>query len=343
VTDPLYAFGDIVSTRRAIAPDFLIVGTPRSGTTLVQRLACELPGVRVPPETHFFKRYAPSLLRRRRFPLDADALREEIDFFCRMETSEGLDLDANAVFERLGGRCDGAVELFSAIVRELSGPAKVCGEKTPEHLSWWHPLAGALPQLRFIAVVRDPRAVAASNLQLGWNANVKGSRRTEAHVQLSERWEWDQREVAKAGRELGPARWMTMRYEDVVAGPDAARRRIADFLGLDDGRNLPRAVTASELFRDRERVWKSRAVGPISRDRVDAWRSVLTHSQAADIVAICRAYMVRFGYAGSAPRAVSAFMRIAGLGAPSHLWRLRYRLSRARRRFRTNRALMTRS
>lgn len=36
------------------APAFLIVGTPRSGTTLVQRLASELPGVAIPPETHFF-------------------------------------------------------------------------------------------------------------------------------------------------------------------------------------------------------------------------------------------------------------------------------------------------
>ena len=33
---------------------FLMVGTPRSGTTLLQRLACELPGVGMPPETHFF-------------------------------------------------------------------------------------------------------------------------------------------------------------------------------------------------------------------------------------------------------------------------------------------------
>ena len=33
---------------------FLVVGTARSGTTLVQRLCCELPRVWVPGETHFW-------------------------------------------------------------------------------------------------------------------------------------------------------------------------------------------------------------------------------------------------------------------------------------------------
>ena len=33
---------------------FVIIGTARSGTTLVQRLCAELPGVWVPPETHFW-------------------------------------------------------------------------------------------------------------------------------------------------------------------------------------------------------------------------------------------------------------------------------------------------
>jgi len=48
-------------------PHFAIVGSPRSGTTLVQRLCCELEGVVVPYETHFFSAYLP--VCRPRFPL----------------------------------------------------------------------------------------------------------------------------------------------------------------------------------------------------------------------------------------------------------------------------------
>ena len=37
---------------------FLLTGLSRSGTTLVQRLVCELPEVWVPQETHFWARAA---------------------------------------------------------------------------------------------------------------------------------------------------------------------------------------------------------------------------------------------------------------------------------------------
>ena len=52
--------------------DFLIVGTPRSGTTLVQRLACELPGVGMPRETEFWLGYRSSPLRTASFPLEGE-------------------------------------------------------------------------------------------------------------------------------------------------------------------------------------------------------------------------------------------------------------------------------
>src|SRR5262245_51226417 len=58
---------------------FLIVGTPRSGTTLVQRLATELPGVRVPPETHFFPHFGSDLIKRTSFPLDAGGIEREVE------------------------------------------------------------------------------------------------------------------------------------------------------------------------------------------------------------------------------------------------------------------------
>ena len=43
----------VTSSRMTDRVGFLIVGTPRSGTTLVQRLVSELRGVRVPPRDPF--------------------------------------------------------------------------------------------------------------------------------------------------------------------------------------------------------------------------------------------------------------------------------------------------
>ena len=184
---------------------FLIVGTPRSGTTLVQRLACELPGVRVPPETHFFWWFLPELLSRQGFPLDAAALHKELRIYeagwpgysasteARLErlgidaSAERLGLDADRVVEDLQGRCDSAADLFSAITRNLAGNASVYGEKTPQHLLWWRSLSRAMPDVRFIVVVRDPRATVCSRLNAPFAAR--------SWVVHAQRWAADQRQA----------------------------------------------------------------------------------------------------------------------------------------------------
>ncbi|MGH9892890.1 MAG: sulfotransferase, partial [bacterium] len=150
------------------APEFLIVGTPRSGTTLVQRLACELSAVVVPPETHFFSDFYPRLKRRHSFPLDEASLRQALGSYLKMKTSLGLKLEVDDVVATLDGWCRSPLDLYGAITLRLAGGAELVGEKTPDHLRWWQPLATSLPHLRIVAVTRDPRGVVASRIQAGW-------------------------------------------------------------------------------------------------------------------------------------------------------------------------------
>ena len=82
--------GDVPASTAGPRVRFLVVGSPRSGTTLVQRLACEIPGVRMPAETHFFSQFATGLLARRSFPLTGEALVDEIGRFASLDSSRGL-------------------------------------------------------------------------------------------------------------------------------------------------------------------------------------------------------------------------------------------------------------
>ena len=213
----------VTSSRMTDRVGFLIVGTPRSGTTLVQRLVSELRGVRVPPETHFFPMFGRDLVRRREFPLDREALEEEVQRFLDLKTSRGMDLSAVDVADALGGRCRSALELFVEIVCQLAGEGEVIGEKTPNHLLWWKPLTNALSHLRIIAVVRDPRAVV--------NSYAAAPFGMDSPVALAESWVSDQRLVLEALSDLGKERCLVLRYEDVVQGPDTARDQLQSFLG----------------------------------------------------------------------------------------------------------------
>lgn len=263
---------------------FLIVGTPRSGTTLVQRLACEIPGVAVPPETHFLYFFAADLYRRRSFPLDERAVRDEIALYMALDNSRDLDVDADAVVADLGGACDSVLQLFSALVRQLAGPASVYGEKTPAHIVWWEKLAAAAPRMKFVAVVRHPAAVVASWIE-AWPH--------ESWAAACERWRLDQLHVCAMLDALGPRRTLLLRFEDVVADADGARAGLARFLGLEP----PGEPTPPEraLYLPWE-TWKQRSLDAIDSGRADAWRARLDDEQLAHIAQVCGHGMARFRY-----------------------------------------------
>ncbi|MFC0528967.1 sulfotransferase family protein [Phytohabitans kaempferiae] len=272
------------------ALSFLVVGTPRSGTTLTQRLCCELPGVAMPPETHFLHRFAPRLLARRRFPLSRNEVAAEVADFGHLPTSEGLRVDLARVLDLVGRRCENLLDLFSAVVVSLCPPAARYGEKTPEHLLWWRPLTDADPDLRLVGVVRDPRAVAASHRAVPWGI--------EDSAVLAEEWALDQRQLRAAARHLGPGRCLILRYEDVVADPDTARRQLGGLLAVRPGG--PKAAAPDGIVHGWE-WWKAGALRDVTTDRTAAWRETLPPGDASVVEEVAGAEMAAFGYLDHPP------------------------------------------
>jgi hypothetical protein len=270
---------------------FLVVGTPRSGTTLVQRLAGELPGVAIPYETHFFPRGLDALAGHGDFPLAGAALRAGLEEYAASPYLEGAALDVDAVLARLDGRAASPLAAFDAVVATAAGDAAVLGEKTPGHLHWAAALAAARPDLRVVGVVREPRAVVASHRNVPW-----GGVRVEI---VARRWLDDQQTLAALRDTLGP-RLLVVRYEDVVTDPGAAQAALAGFL---DRRPEPvgAAPGATAPARLPWETWKDAADQPISAARVDAWTETLTRVEGDRVAMICRSQLDGFGYGSSRP------------------------------------------
>jgi hypothetical protein len=277
----------------------------------------------MPAETHFFSQFATGLLARQAFPLQGKALAEEIGRFASLDSARGLALDAEAVVKALGGVCRSPYALFEALVEQLSGPAHVWGEKTPEHLMWWRPLSRAAPRLRFVVVVRDPRAVVASNLSMPWREEGRVPAWGEStHLAFAEMWACLQEQVQIMARELGPDRVLRLLYEDVATEPDRARDQIARFLGRPP---VTAPVRAPEGIVLAWEPWKRAALGPVVSENIGAWRQSLGARHAREVAAVCRHGMRLFGYGDEAPSPVRAALTLAGLG-PRQMARLvRYR------------------
>jgi len=259
--------------------DFLIVGTSRSGTTLAQRLAAELPGVAIPPETHFLTKFLPRL---QKFGPIATAQTDALErVTARLGFGRPIDVSQ---LDR-----SSPLALFDSLVHQLAGDGSVYGEKTPAHLRWWRPLMRTLPDLKLVGIVRHPCAVALSQRGVPWG--------TKSIEQFASRWNFDQRLLLKAFKEQ-PHRVLIVRYEDMVNDPTAIQKRIAEHIGIGLAPKLQH-VDGHAIGLERE-WWKSEATQAISTEHIDSWRSELDRRSQAVIASACRREMRKFSYV--APR-----------------------------------------
>jgi hypothetical protein len=156
----------------------------------------------------------------------------------------------------------------------------------------------ALPEARFVHVVRDGRAVANSLVQMPWWDGFGGSSswswgplpsRYEAEWAAAERsfpvlagLEWkiliDAFESARAA--LPPERWHQVRYEDVLEDPRGRIEEILRFLGLPWTDDFERSF----------------ALYAFSRDRADAYRGELSSRDIRALDASLAEHLERSGY-----------------------------------------------
>jgi hypothetical protein len=146
----------------------------------------------------------------------------------------------------------------------------------------------------------------------GWGGRI--------HLPLAARWMFDQWTAARLSATLGNNRCLVLRYEDVVADPDASRERIASLIGAPAG--VPREPAPSEIVLPWEQ-WKRDALGTVRPDRVSAWHDRLGPREALQVAAICRTGMGHFGYADR-PGYVQAAVLRARLGADTNRKLRRY-------------------
>jgi len=148
-------------------------------------------------------------------------------------------------------------------------------------------IRAVFPDARFVNVVRDGRAVVASDLRVSWWRGWGGPGQLgcgplppayEAEWQASGRsfavlaglsWKIAMDAYA-AARELVPGdQWLDVRYEDVLADPHSRCKEMLDFIGL-EGHPAFDAALARTAFRSDRREAFRRQLSPASLELVEA-------------------------------------------------------------------------
>lgn len=296
-----------------------VIGVGRSGTSLVQAMLDAHPALAFPPETHVFRRYvADEVARARREARGPAAFAAELERdedFARagVPAAELVDLDAPldvlAVFRRLLARC-----------AEAQGKPRV-GDKDPRNIDYLPALHLAFPGAHVLHVVRDPRDVLLSRTKAAWSA----ARPWWSHALIY-------REQPRRGRRLGAAlfgaRYHELRYEALLAEPEARLREVCAALELDFSPAMLAdfGASAARLVDQRELSWKRETLGPLLAANAGKWRAGLRPAQVRFTEAMCAEAFDELGYERSQADASAWTLAepVLGLGARlAYDWKLR--------------------
>lgn len=292
---------------------FFIVGSGRSGTTLLQTLLMAHPRLTVPPETHYLKRAMAWGAGQRESPTDFDAFWADLVGWSRFDDL-GIDPDeVMARIERHGRRT--FREVFTAVLGTYADgqSAPRVGEKTPSHYRHVGRLLSWYPKARVLFVRRDPRAVVASHLPTPWVAEQRRpasllasfSRRLRL-VHVAERaalWRLANGHFLDACAHDPRVRLVA--YEALVTAPEETLRSVCAFLDEDYDASMltgrDRAAPAAEAaegegFERWRRAHREAARASVTRSGLSKWREALSPLEIAMIEAICARPMRSAGY-----------------------------------------------
>ncbi len=251
-----------------------IGGVPRSGTTLFRAMIHAHPRLHCGPERK----------------LVAPLVRAQREWWAAF----GPVLPAAGVQRRTLDAAAGAY--LRTLLAQSTPPGMRPAEKTPNLMLFVGELGRMLPEARFIHVIRDGRAVAASLCRQDWvdpktGAPVPFTRDLES---AARHWAAYLGQVAPQLRQV-QGRYLEVRYEQLVRQPRAVMERVLAFLGepWDDavlrheqgGAALPATEASSAAVRE---AVHTRATA--------AWRTALSTDEIDLLEGIIGPVLRQLGY-----------------------------------------------
>jgi hypothetical protein len=202
----------------------IVVGCPRSGTSLLAVMLDSHPQLAMPPETDF-------LVPATRLAGEGQSLRQQLfDLVTFAKEGDSTWADCGLDQEVFRRRLDAVepftvadgVRAFYALYAEQHGKPR-CGDKKPHYVGALPAIGALLPEAHFVHIIRDPR-----DTVLSWRRTWFAPSQDLAVLARG----WLEHVVAGRRGARSVAHYLEVRYENLVLVPERVLRRVCDFIGL---------------------------------------------------------------------------------------------------------------
>jgi hypothetical protein len=262
-----------------------IVGTGRSGTSLLQSMLASHSRIAYLPETLFFRRFVVNRGKDLHLPEKADQAKHVVIDY----------LDSDRYFQRTGYTASSLLEspglrnritplsLYKTLLdqKRQSESCEIAGDKDPksvEHL----PVIRTLDATALVVqMIRDPRDVLVSRKKAEWSKNNSLFKHLFA-VRMQSKLAQVYTSKEKSNH------YVKIRYEELITNPSVELEKVCSLLEIDfEESMLQFSKAAKKLVSNEEYSWKKETTKDLKSDNFGKWQDVLSNYEIAMTEKIC--------------------------------------------------------
>jgi hypothetical protein len=277
----------------SIAPPFFIIGSGRSGSTLLRRMLFAHPKLHIPPENHLLGSAVRNFRRISRQPW-RKVVYQTLHHMADHPDFGAFDLSVNTVARQIVStpiRRRSLAFIIDQLYRYHARPegkqTAIWGDKTPLNIFYTQDILEVFPRARFIHLIRDGYDVTASYLRMRRYADIRSA---------ALRW----RASVRAGQYLVqtlPQQCINVRYEQLVSEPGVVLANICHFLEIPFIEEMIHSEAVFDRMGDTPRRAHHAAVAqPVTRDAIGKGHRDLSPEDQKLLQELIGAEMLRLNY-----------------------------------------------
>jgi len=283
-----------LSTHHDFAEPFFIIGSGRSGNTLLRAMLLAGKQVSIPPESYVW----PRILRRFNaisfLPWDfvSSIVIGEFEAYKAFNTWEVNLFKAHSKARDLPKKKQTLSYLMNVIYTthsdEKGQQIKRWGDKTPINTIYIDKLMKIFPKAQYVHIVRDPRDVVCSYVKAGLYQNYSDA---------LDFWMEANRKATKMKTLVPKDQYWILKYEDLVEFPERELKKLCNFLDVDYSVKLLDFWKNYEEMGDvKMRKHHKNLQNPLSTKSIGKWKNTLSRNESREIEQKAQKEMIAFGY-----------------------------------------------
>lgn len=288
-------------------PPVFIVGTPRSGTTMLAAMVGSHSIYASGPESQFFSKLSPQTLETAVLDPNWPAIAVEVLFDLTLAEQPVVELfgaSTGEIYDFLSRREPSVAAMLEALTVPFAakrGKAQ-WAEKTPNHMLSLPIIRQLWPDAAIVRIMRDPRDAALSTCKLPTFSDS-----FVANMVMWRAWHDQARPFFETDGNC-----YTLRYESLVENSARELSQLCEFLQIPFEAEMLEFATAASDVSSQNETWKNQVSGKLDPSRMFAWKRSLDTRKEQFAQNLAYEYLLDFDYQhGAAPQGSKAVYRLS--------------------------------